>query len=587
MAIVVGFNWPIIHDNTTAAIVDGRLVFASEEERFTRHKHSPNEPPKNSLIALLNYIRKMGIKPSDIDAFALNFDPKLYSLRYRLGLVFSSVVTNVSHFNSQSQRKQLASSIFNWFDYSKLSEVLVRHVFNTMGESLPNKIRIIPVEHHLAHAASAHYFSGFATSNIITIDGVGETESTVVWNAKGGDFEKICKLDYNHSSVGRLYEVISEKLGFHFLEGPGKVMGLAPYGEKSEYYDKLRTVVNIWRDHNPPYYLATRGNPTATYDPYIEMADRILPPIKWNPRESMDKDAADIAWAIQKITEEIMIAIAEFAKQSTGDRRLSLAGGVALNAKATMELHYSKMFDDIFVFPAANDSGSTIGAAAYVYEHVIGEKMFNRRLTNAYLGPEYADGMVRTLVNNSKFKVDYIGDDVGTVSELVARGKIVCWYQGRAELGPRALGNRSIIADPRDKGMWEKMNSFKGREWWRPLAPSLLEQELNRYFVEGKPHQFMVLMYKFAENVGRAVPAVCHVDSTARPQTVTSQDNRNWYNMIESFKGITGEGLVVNTSFNLAGEPIVETPQDAFRSFAISSADAIYLQGWLVSKPLA
>ena len=587
MAIVVGFNWPIVHDNTATAIVDGKLVFASEEERFTRHKHAPNEPARNSMIALFKFLRKMGIKPSNINAFALNFDPRLYSLSKRRGLLFSSMATNVVKFRDQSQKNQLISSIFSGFDYSKLSEMLVRHVFSAVGESAPKKLRIIPVEHHLAHAASAHYFSGFATSNVITVDGIGETESTVIWVAKNGTFEKIATLGYNHGSIGRMYEAVSEKLGYDLLEGPGKVMGLAPYGQMSDYYHKLKSVLKIQKDHNPPYEFLTHSKPSVTSDPYSELVDTVVPSIKWNPRGQLDKEAANVAWSIQRLTEELLLATAEFSKSNSKETRLALAGGVALNAKATMELHYSKIFDEIFIFPAANDAGSPVGAAAYVHENVIGDKMKNERLRNVYLGPEYDDDDVRGLVTNSKFNADYIGDQVGAVADLVTKGKIIYWYQGRAELGPRALGNRSIVADPRDKDMWGRMNQIKGREWWRPLAPSLLEEDLNRYFLDGKPHEFMVLMYRFLAEMGEAVPAVCHVDSTARPQTVTREMNKNWYDLISSFKGMTGEGLVINTSFNLAGEPIVETPQDAFRSFAVSGADALYLQGWLIKKPFA
>jgi carbamoyltransferase len=261
-----------------------------------------------------------------------------------------------------------------------------------------------------------------------------------------------------------------------------------------------------------------------------------------------------------------------------------MAGGVALNSKANMELYYSRLFSDVFIFPAATDAGAAIGAAAWVSEHLLGTKMVNQRMKNAYYGPEYKDEEVKRLVRDSKWRAEYLGDNVSSLAGLVAAGKIVTWYQGRSELCPRALGNRSIIADSRKKEMWTEINTLKGREWWRPLAPSLLESRVKNYFVEGSPHEFMIMMYKFVNELKSRVPAVCHVDGTARPQTVDMNQNRPWYEQIQSFEEMTGEGIVVNTSFNLAGEPLVETPHDALRSFAVGGFDAMYLQGWLIRK---
>jgi len=249
-----------------------------------------------------------------------------------------------------------------------------------------------------------------------------------------------------------------------------------------------------------------------------------------------------------------------------------------------MVIHYSKLFNDIFIFPAANDAGTPIGAAAWVYEHVLGGKMRRQRLKTVYLGPEYSDDEVRKVVERGGWSARYVGDDVNEVVDLVVKGFVVAWYQGRAELGPRALGNRSIIADPRRRDMWGVVNRIKGREWWRPLAPSLLEEDAGKYFIDPVPHQFMILMYKYKPGMCEVVPAVCHVDQTARPQTVSKDENKTWYELIKAFKDETGEGIILNTSFNLAGEPLVETPTDAIRSYALGAFKAIYLQGYLIQK---
>jgi len=463
-------------------------------------------------------------------------------------------------------------------------------VIRDLGEEVPSDIKIYPVRHHLTHAASAYYFSGFQSATILTIDGFGEYESTVIWKVEDGNFEEVLSLHASNASIGLLYESISQILGLGRLEGPGKVMGLAPYGEKSTYYDKLREFVKITPEGDKPYTILLDGKEmkpkSGFYQIYDTLAERVVgSKIDWNPRGEMNKDAVSVAWAIQKVTEEAVLATAKWAKDHTGEDKIALAGGVALNAKVNMELYYSKLFNDIFIFPAANDSSGPIGAAAYVYEHVLGGKMKNEKLTNVYLGPEYSEEEIKKIVEKTKFKAQYVGDDVNAIADLVAKGQIVTWYQGRTELGPRALGNRSIIADPTRKDYWRLVNDIKGREWWRPLAPSLLLEDANDYFKDPTKHEFMILMMRYKdEEACKRVPVTCHVDLTARPQTVTRKENKNWYNLIKAFKDLKGEGPIMNTSFNLAGEPLVETPQDAIKSFALEGFDAIYIQGYLISK---
>ena len=594
---VVGFNWPSVHDHAVGVIVDGELVFASEEERWTRHKHSPREPPINALKqALLFLRRKYGIKPKDIDAYAVNFDPKLYPINYRRrGLIYS--IQDLSGkirlglleggFITAGLRIGL---LYLRGDYLDLARRFVRFVIHSIGEDVPDNIRIIPVPHHLAHAASAYYFSDFNNATVLTVDGSGEFEATVVWRVRDGEFEKVASIPTVYGSLGRLYELISAKIGYDILEGPGKVMGLAPYGKASKYYEKLKSFVRF-DDKDYPFRFMTpdKWKVKGTFADnilYEFIANSLYPDsrVPWDPHGDLHPDAIDLAWAVQSVTEEVMLHLARWARGNVGEDKLALAGGVALNAKANMVIHYSKTFNDIFIFPAANDAGTPIGAAAWVYEHVLGGKMKRQRLRTVYLGPEYGDEDVKKVVERGGWDAKYIGDDVNEVVDLIVKGFVVAWYQGRAELGPRALGNRSIIADPRRRDMWGVVNRIKGREWWRPLAPSLLEEDASKYFIEPVPHQFMILMFKYKSEMCEVVPAVCHVDQTARPQTVSKEENKTWYELIKAFKDVTGEGIILNTSFNLAGEPLVETPQDAIKSFALGGFKALYLQGWLIQK---
>ena len=460
-----------------------------------------------------------------------------------------------------------------------------------MGENAPEGIRIISVPHHLAHAASAYYFSSFDDAIVLSVDGYGEFESTAAWRVKNGEFEKIVSIPAVYGSLGLLYEEVSIKIGYESLEGPGKVMGLAPYGEASKYYEKLKSSIKFDdKDYpfrfNIPGEWKIKGTHVYYRMPYRYIASALYPDahVPWDPRGELHPDATNLAWAVQAVTEEVMLHLAKWTKENVSGDKLALAGGVALNAKANMVIHYAKIFNDIFMFPAANDAGGPIGAAAWVYEHVLGGKMRKDRLRTVYLGPEYSDDEVKKVVERGGWSARYVGDDVNPVVDLVVKGNVVAWYQGRAELGPRALGNRSIIADPRKKDMWSIVNKIKGREWWRPLAPSLLEENVGKYFIDPVPHQFMILMFKYRNDMCEVVPAVCHVDQTARPQTVSKDENKTWYELIKAFKDITGEGIILNTSFNLAGEPLVETPVDAIKSFALGGFKAIYLQGWPIQK---
>jgi Predicted carbamoyl transferase, NodU family len=407
---------------------------------------------------------------------------------------------------------------------------------------------------------------------------------------RDGEFEKVASIPAVYGSLGFLYENVCVKIGYDIFEGPGKVMGLAPYGKASKYYEKLKSFARF-DDKDYPFRFVVPGRwrvkgKIGDYsEPYRVIADSVYPggKVPWSPHGDLHPDAVDLAWAVQAATEETMLHLVKWAREHMDEDELALAGGVALNAKANMVIHYAKIFNDIFIFPAANDAGTPIGAAAWVYEHVLGGKMKRERLRTVYLGPEYSDDEVRRVVERGGWDARYVDDDVNPVVDLVVKGHVVAWYQGRAELGPRALGNRSIIADPRRREMWSIVNKIKGREWWRPLAPSLLEEDAGKYFIDPVAHQFMILMFKYRDDMCE-VPAVCHVDQTARPQTVSRDENKTWYELIKAFKDETGEGIILNTSFNLAGEPLVETPVDAIKSFALGGFKAIYLQGWLIQK---
>ena len=598
---VIGFSWPFTHDNVACVIVDGRLVYAVEEERFTRHKHAPREVPLKSVSSSLKYLKQIDIDPTDV-VFAIQADPKYHAKSYErfyfpggryLGLAefwLSQIAAMKNQARPHYDRSQYYFILLDHLvtlarmNFVNLAKVFLRHCYAKAELDSPKKYTIVPVPHHLAHAASAYYFSGHNHSSVITVDGMGEREATVVWKVKDGEFEPQVVIGAEES-LGHLYEAVSSRFGFRTLEGPGKVMGLAPYGShRQDYSERFNDFLKTDEPGKPPYSFPKKIWSYGEYGDAAKWLTYGTDFSAWDHKGPLMPEAADLAFALQEATERVMLALAKWTKDSTGDSYLAMAGGVALNAKSNMTIHYAQIFDDLFVFPIANDAGAPIGAAAWVYEHVLGEKMRSERLQTVFLGPEYTDDHVKRVIDKTKWSVEYVGNDVGGIADLVVKGNVVAWYRGRSELGPRALGNRSIIADPRRQEMWKIANQIKGREWWRPLAPSVLLEDATRYFVNPVHHPFMIHMFLFKDDVGMRVPAVCHVDKTSRPQTVRREDNKAWYDLIGAYRNLTGEGMILNTSFNLAGEPLVETPEDAFRSFALGGFDAMYMQGWLIRK---
>ena len=461
-------------------------------------------------------------------------------------------------------------------------EDFIRFAWKLLFNSKPPKVVTVP--HHLAHAASAYYTSGMKKAVAIVVDGAGEYEATSVWSVKDGQFEKLASLDHNRYSLGEFYEAVSVCLGLGRLDGPGKVMGLAPYGKPNEKY--LNVIRSILKVHSPksevPYEVSG-----GFYEVLEKLKEANVCP-KWDPKaRPLDRDAADLAYALQSEFERAYLTTMEWGKELSGMKEAVIAGGVALNAKANMEVVYSDIFNDVFFFPAANDAGTAIGAAIWAYEHVLGERFKNERIKDVYWGLEYSEEdfeEAKKLAKRMGLKIEEDYPIENLVDDYLLKNEIAVVYQGRAEFGPRALGHRSIVADARIKENWERVNFHKGREWWRPLAPSLLYEKAPEYFERGIFAPFMIVMERFKEEGCKRAPATCHVDRTARPQTVTQEIDENWYKLIKAFGDATGEYIVINTSFNLGGEPLVDSPVQALLSFTFGGFDALWLHGTLIHK---
>jgi len=588
------------HDSAAAIVVDGDIVAAAHEERFTRKKHDPSFPTNAAKYVL----DEAGLEYSDLTAVA--FYDKPY-------VKFERLLETYHAFAPQGLTSFL-SAIPVWIKEKLFMKRLLREELAKLGEG---KVPVYFPEHHLSHAASAFYPSPFHEAAILTIDGVGEWATTTIGHGEGNKIKILRELRFPHS-VGLLYSAFTYYTGFKVNSGEYKLMGLAPYGNRGAEQTKrykdiiVRELVDIREDGsillNMDYFNYATGL-TMCDDKKWETLFGI-PPRK--PETQITQDYMNMAIAIQDVTEDIVLRLARTAKGLTGSRYLALAGGVALNSVANGKLLKTGMFDDIWIQPAAGDAGGALGAA-YAVWHIFQKK--ERVVTGdpdgmkgAYLGPEY--GAKDVLRVASKYSAPYthfadFNELARTAAGLMAKGKVVGWFQGRMEYGPRALGNRSILGDARDPEMQKKMNlKIKYREGFRPFAPTVLEEDIPTYFDLDRPSPYMLLvipvkderrkplpagyddleLYDRLYHLRSDVPAITHIDYSARIQSVRKDTNPRYWTLINEFKHQTGYGVIVNTSFNVRGEPIVCTPRDSWLCFMRTEMDALAVGSFVLRK---
>ena len=441
-------------------------------------------------------------------------------------------------------------------------------------------------QHHLSHAASAYFPSPFDEAAVLTLDGVGEWATTSVWRGHGNRLEPLWQIDFPHS-LGLLYSVFTAFLGFEVNEGEYKLMGLAAYG-RPRYVDQVRRLVRIAEDRSYRLdlrYFAYPRRPAAWLAPFEEGFGRPFPP--GSLEGAVDERAADIAASVQEVTEEAILGMAERAKSLTGQRRLCVGGGVAQNVLANGRILREGLFDEVYVPSAPGDSGGALGAAAYVAHAIL--RAPRSRSPHAYLGPSYTPADVAAAARSSGLRYRAVdrSELIREAARMIAAGKIVGWFQGRMEFGPRALGARSILADPRDPGMKDKVNArIKYREAFRPFAPSLAIDDVPRYFEDRPMSRFMSFAARARSDARTAIPAVIHADGTSRIHTVGPDDHPVYYALLDELGRLTGHRVVLNTSFNVRGEPIVESPADAIDCFVRTDLDALFLENVILEAPV-
>ena len=591
------------HDSAAALLKDEEILAAAQEERFTRKKHDPSFPSNAIKYCLANE----GISVDELDAVVF-YDKPLLKFERLLETYYAFAPRGL---------KSFISAIPVWIKEKVMLKKLIIDELSSIGSFNQSKIKLLFPEHHLSHAGSAFFPSPFDESAILTIDGVGEWATASICHGKGSRIKILKEMKFPHS-VGLLYTAFTYYLGFKVNSGEYKLMGLAPYGDpKSE---RVGHYMKTIKDHLVD--ISDDGSIWLNQD-YFDYAAglKMVNEEKWNhifgfpirkPESELLAEHCDLALAIQRVTEETVLKMAAEAKRLTGSRHLCLAGGVALNCVANGKLLKEGLFDDIWIQPAAGDAGGALGAAYctyYIYFNKPRVADFTTdKMKGTFLGPEISDKEIENVAkkyNAAYKKYDSFNELAAVTCRQIVEGKVIGWVQGRMEFGPRALGNRSILADPRNTEIQRKLNlKIKFRESFRPFAPSVLAEDCVQYFDLDVPSPYMVLIADVKKERRKNIPekysalrpmerlyversdiqAVTHVDFSARVQTVHHEMNESYWKLINTFKGQTGCCLLVNTSFNVRGEPIVCSAKDAFRCFMRSGMDVLVVNNYVFDK---
>ena len=587
------------HDSAAALVKDGKIISAVQEERFSRKKHDSGFP----INAIRYCLSSQKINLKNIE-YIVYYEKPFLTFERLLETYLGVAPRGLNSFISAMQI---------WLKEKLFIKSLLKKKFNSIQEELTGKALIkLPKflfsEHHLSHASAAFYPSPFEEAVILCMDGVGEWATTSAWVGKGAKIKPLWEISFPHS-LGLLYSSFTYYCGFKVNSGEYKLMGLAPYGNPI-YVEKIkRNLIDIKEDGtfklDISFFKFHRG---------LRMTSRKFHKLFGSPPRVKETDITqfhmDLAASIQVVTEEILLKLANSLRKETGIQNICLAGGVALNCVANGKLLKKKIFENIWIQPASGDAGSALGAAMVVWHQYMNKKRVvnpNDSMNGTYLGCSFSNEEIIKYLKTINAPFKSINDDqlFSKIAEYIDNGSVIGWFNGPMEFGPRALGNRSIIGDPRNKKMQSIMNlKIKFRESFRPFAPSILEEDVSNKFEMNEKSPYMLLVANLKKelciemndeqnklfgieklNIERStLPAITHVDYSARVQTVSKKTNPRYYNLISAFKERTGCPLIVNTSFNVRGEPIVCTPQDAYRCFMRTNIDVLVMGNQILIK---
>jgi carbamoyltransferase len=573
----LGIN-AVYHDSAAALLKDGIVIAAAEDERFTHVKHAKRPVPFSTwqlpFDAIDYCLKEAGIELADVDHVAYSYDPRLLSTmpshsQPTIELPLEPGRNPMTNPSESPWDPLFLSYIVN--AKSQLLDGAPHHLqkrFNSGGR--PARFEWHYVDHHLSHEASAFLAAPFSDTAVLTMDGRGEGVTTSLGQFVDGEYKRLKQVELPHS-LGLLYEAVTGYLGFLHSSDEYKVMALASYG-KPLFVDQFREIVK------------DRHDGTYTVD-----APRLVGRFG-SPRERggpLEQRHFDIAHSLQVVLEDTVLELAHWLHAQTGLDSLAMAGGVALNCVMNARLRDRGPFKDVWVQPAAGDAGTALGAALWIdYRERGRQGDAGRRwvMDHAYYGPGYADEEIEQFLQWAKVPYRRLTDIAGETADILVNNRVIGWYQGRTEFGPRALGARSILASPIDAGMQAKLNEIKDREDFRPVAPVVMEEHAGDWFVNARVAPFMLFIFDVQPGKETQIPAVRHVDGTARVQTINRDQHALYYDLLAAFKARTGVPVLVNTSFNTRGEPMVNSPRDALESFWTSPLDALVIGSFLVEK---
>ena len=558
-------------DSAASLICDGQIVAAAEEERFSRRKHHSGFP----YLSIQYCLDQAGITIADVGHIALYWKP--WILRHKAMQALKAATISADMFRARVDRgvDQVSKSYLGMLGYP-------REIRRHFG---PSNFKFHYYEHHLCHAASAFYLSPFETSAVLTMDGTGEDTTTMFSRGEGVNLKPMKRIKLPHS-LGQFYSAVTNFIGFDMFAGDEwKLMGLAAYGEPVYKDFFSRRVLSANGNGDFHLNIRTLDHHLAKHYQFPDELIKELGPAR-QPDEKIDQRHMDIAASAQKVLEDVVLKLLQNLHEQTGEKNLCLAGGVAFNSVMNGRIMQESPFENFFIQPAAGDAGCSLGAALLVHHKVLKQPRAPQ-MEHAYYGPEFSSDECAAILREAGLEFETLEEDqlVARVAKMIADGAIVGWFHGRMEFGPRALGRRSFLADPRRADMRELLNEkVKLREWFRPLAPSMLEEASPKLFGIDHRDPFMVTVLAVREEMRAAIPAVVHVDGTARPQTVSQKTNPRYWKLLKEFERIAGVPVLLNTSFNIQ-EPIVCTPADAVRTFQGAGFDALILENHIVMRP--
>ncbi len=563
---ILGFNC-YMHDSAAALLSEGQVRCAVAEERFTRRKHVGDFPAE----AIRYCLRDGGLEVDDLDCVTFFYKPWDGFLKRVL-----HAVRHLPHAGDLASRRAGSWNRFRTAD----------DAFRTdLGIEPGGGPEFLFVEHHLAHAASAFFCSPFEEAAILSIDGAGEWTTTLAGRGVGSQIEKLTEVSFPHS-LGNVYSAVTQYLGFRPNGGEGKVMGLAPYGDPARFIDTFQDMVRLSDGGRFEIELSYFQHHLGKERRYSDRLIDALGPAR-EPESDMTGHYEDIAAALQLRLEETVVHLARHLQRTTGLKRLCMAGGVALNSVANGKVLAETDFDEIFIQPAAGDDGTSLGGALYAHVCLKGGER-PEPMRHAYLGPQYSDDDCRGALESAGLRpvADVAESQLADrMAELLEQQKIVALYQGRAEFGPRALGNRSILTDPRSQQMKDTLNArVKRREGFRPFAPVVLAERRHEFFSGQHGSPYMLLVEDVRADKADELQAITHVDGTARVQDIERDINPLYYDTVAAFGERTGVPVLLNTSFNVRGEPIINTPEEAVLGFLNMDIDALVLGRYLLQK---